>query len=938
MPKGMREIRLSLKPPSSPGELKLATILFESGPDRGSGVELSSDRTYSIGRDPRCDVVVRDELVSRQHAKIKEYKGAWYVRDLNSTNGVYVNDKKVSQSEIQFGDKLQIGNVVLTFLEESLDQVRKEQTLGGYKLRQRIGRGGMGTVFRALQVSLGREIALKVLSPDLVRDRKFVDQFFREARAAGALNHPHIVQVYDVGQEGDTYYYSMEYIEGGSLEDRLRDEGKLSVDESLEIAWQAAQALEYAEGRHIVHRDIKPDNLMLTEAGQVKIADLGLAFSMQESASQSGQPILGTPHFISPEQALRREIDIRSDIYSLGATMYRMLTGETLFHGKSAEEIIRKAVKETPVPIREINPSVPDKVAALVHRMVEKVPEDRFETASDLREAIEQVRGNKTKTIVLWSAVAVASIAVAAVIYLIARGPTTEIIKETIEDQESKQAAFQALNELQQREMELAAVRAYYQIMLDTEDPDRRLTQLQTWYEENNFLPIPESRQAADRISNLEQSITQQREQDQLLAQQQQAQLTKLQTDFQSALESSAFLQAAAVASAIDPAAASDPDHRQALTALQTDFLEQAATQELELYDATLAQVQEARAIEDLEQAYAICTNALEQLLVPEEHRSLPLATVVQDHRDQLARIANDLQEARLSDALATRKTDLRNTISALGNPFRQSVLELDFAGARTHLNAVANQIQTPEYVSVLQAVEARLKQAESLTRRFEAALADGTLNTERPLRAEGDSGEIVGVGSRPGTLKLSFDRGVGSVSQEVSYADFADAEGYRDLLWGRLEFTPEERLTLVETMAFLQVVHWGDRFAVLHAGLRNYDPKVGWNPNLFPAWEYDTAQDAVSAVIADLQAVSDDEQKERLQEVHRRYAREQACADQLRIATSPFWQESSSIGWNQAEQLLREVLQEQRATLLVKLTYSLLDANYKSQLVDRQD
>src|SRR6185436_5290982 len=237
---------------------------------------------------------------------------------------------------------------------------------------------GMGTVYRAIQISLDREVAFKVLSPDLVKDKAFVEQFFREARAAGQLNHPHIVSVYDVGQIGDTYYYSMEFVRGGSLEDRLREEGKLPVPEVLRIALEATMALEYAESHHIVHRDIKPDNLMLAEDGRVRVADLGLALSLKSSADHKGQPILGTPHFISPEQALRREVDIRSDLYSLGATMYRMLAGQTVFTGTSAEEIIKKAVREEPQPLRKLNPEVPEKVAVLVHRLLEKDPADRL--------------------------------------------------------------------------------------------------------------------------------------------------------------------------------------------------------------------------------------------------------------------------------------------------------------------------------------------------------------------------------------------------------------------------------------------------------------------------------------------------------------------------------------------------------------------------------
>jgi len=408
----------------------LGTLRVEEGIESGRVFELSEGRSFVAGRDPRCPVRFEDPLASRHHFQIKEHRGAFYIRDLGSQNGTYLNEALLDRPRrLEDGDEIRAGTTRFIFHataaaeEPAEDRPTSEEpvaesapaaqngeaagtngeaeengtasgrVLGGYRLLKRIGRGGMGVVYRATQLSLGRDVALKVLSPTLTKDRTFVQLFIEEARAAGRLNHPNIVQVYDVASEGDLYFISMELMERGSIQDLLRTEGKIPVERAVPMILDAARGLQYAEGKKIVHRDIKPDNLMQNAEGVVKIADLGLAKSTHDSAHSVGdEGILGTPHFIAPEQALGREVDIRCDIYSLGATFYRMVTGATPFKGASAKEIVLKQIHEPPPPVREVNPELPEDVALVIEKMMRKEPDERHASAEALIQDLERIQ------------------------------------------------------------------------------------------------------------------------------------------------------------------------------------------------------------------------------------------------------------------------------------------------------------------------------------------------------------------------------------------------------------------------------------------------------------------------------------------------------------------------------------------------------------------
>ncbi|MFN0059245.1 MAG: serine/threonine-protein kinase [Planctomycetota bacterium] len=268
--------------------------------------------------------------------------------------------------------------------------------IGGCIVRRHLASGGMGSVYEVEQINLGRTLALKVLAPDLAQDESFVRRFLQEARAAAELNHTNIVHINDAGEDQGVFYYTMEYVAGENLSQRLKREQSLTIDEALRICEQAAAALAHAHGKSVIHRDIKPENIMLAQDGTVKLADLGLAKkTMDEQTSTITQAgaILGTPHYMAPEQAKDfRTADHRSDLYSLGVTLYRMLAGVVPFDGTSPIEVMMKAIDGQKRALRELRPDVPAEVEALVDRMMHVDPRRRFKDAGVVRKAIQSLR------------------------------------------------------------------------------------------------------------------------------------------------------------------------------------------------------------------------------------------------------------------------------------------------------------------------------------------------------------------------------------------------------------------------------------------------------------------------------------------------------------------------------------------------------------------
>ncbi len=275
---------------------------------------------------------------------------------------------------------------------ESDDSILGKE-IGHCTIQRKLGQGGMGAVYLAHHPGLNRSVAIKILPGDLASNPEFKERFFREARLAARLEHPNVVQVHDVGEEQGIHYISMQYVEGESLDGVLKKRKKLSVNEALSLTKRVASALSAAAKLGIVHRDIKPHNILISKDGVVKVADFGLA--KDEDANRSiSEPgvVMGTPYYMSPEQARGEKVDHRSDIYSLGATLYHMLSGRRLFDGGTPVSIVMKQASEQPVGIRELEPTLPEPVAALLDRMLQKDPAARFASADELVRALDGLK------------------------------------------------------------------------------------------------------------------------------------------------------------------------------------------------------------------------------------------------------------------------------------------------------------------------------------------------------------------------------------------------------------------------------------------------------------------------------------------------------------------------------------------------------------------
>lgn len=402
-------------------------IKIEHGQDAGRIWRLTQPGVYVLGRHPGCSIRVLDMKVSKEHCEV-HLTGAdrAVLKDLGSTHGCQVNAQPVrGERPLQPGDELRLGLTILRVLSDGTadaeaapvkgrtaldgapggadggpgaatkktlaDDALVGKELAGYRIERKIGQGGMGGVYLAEQVSLRRKVALKVLSEKFASDSAFVDQFLNEARAAGQLNHPNVVQVYDVGQADGQYFFSMEVMPGGSVEDRLR-EGPVEWPVALNYFIDAANALIFAHRRGILHRDVKPDNLMISEAGDAKLCDLGLA-KRSEVSDLMDQGIIGTPHFIAPEAIRRRsDIDHRADLYSLGCTFYRVLTRHNPFPGQSVKEILLGHLNKPAPSVLEHNKEVPRELGEVIQKLMAKEPDERYQTPDDLLRALDRIR------------------------------------------------------------------------------------------------------------------------------------------------------------------------------------------------------------------------------------------------------------------------------------------------------------------------------------------------------------------------------------------------------------------------------------------------------------------------------------------------------------------------------------------------------------------
>jgi serine/threonine-protein kinase len=267
--------------------------------------------------------------------------------------------------------------------------------VGRYVILDRLGEGNKGRVFKAQHRLMGRLVALKVIAPQIASRASAIARFYREMRLIGRLDHPNVVRAFDADQSGDLLYIVMEYVAGRSLDQVLEQQGSLPPADVGNYMAQAALGLDHAHDRGIVHRDVKPSNLLLGDDGQLKILDLGLSALMEADsetsfATAAGRAV-GTLHYMSPEQLTARDIDGRCDLFSLGCTMYHLLTGQVPFPGETVAECLKRRVKGSPIPVADLRPDLPPQVVRVLEKLMAYRPEDRFQSAAEASAALQSL-------------------------------------------------------------------------------------------------------------------------------------------------------------------------------------------------------------------------------------------------------------------------------------------------------------------------------------------------------------------------------------------------------------------------------------------------------------------------------------------------------------------------------------------------------------------
>jgi serine/threonine-protein kinase len=261
-----------------------------------------------------------------------------------------------------------------------------------YRILGELGRGGMATVYKVQDLALGRIVAIKVLHPQYAHDPDFLARFQAEARAAANLVHPNVVDVFDVGQDGDQHFIVMEYVQGRDLKSLIRTQAPLPIPRAVDLAIQVCAAVGYAHRSGLIHRDLKPQNVLVTPEDRVKVTDFGIARAVAEAAPTEPGTVWGTAQYLAPEQALGKPASPASDVYALGVVLYEMLAGRLPFEGDTRQAIAMQHIQADPPPLRRLNPQVPTQLEAIVSRAMVKEPAHRYPNADELGQALRAYR------------------------------------------------------------------------------------------------------------------------------------------------------------------------------------------------------------------------------------------------------------------------------------------------------------------------------------------------------------------------------------------------------------------------------------------------------------------------------------------------------------------------------------------------------------------
>jgi Protein kinase domain/FHA domain len=913
----------------------LPVLIFESGPEKGKTIRLEEDRVYTLGRDERAEIRLDIDLASRVHAKLRGKDGNFYLKDADSSNGTFVNDTRIEAvHELSSGDRISIGSFVLSYFTDTDAGGAAGKTLGGFQLLQRLGRGGMGTVYRALQKSLNREVALKILAPELARDQKFIVQFLKEARAAGQLNHPNIVAVYDVETDGSFAYYAMEYMKGGSVEDRINkiaSDGPIPIDQALGWLLDAARGLQYAEMKRIVHRDIKPDNLMLTDLATVKIADLGLALASHEGHGDVG--IHGTPHFISPEQARGERLDTRSDLYSLGATAFRILTGRTLFTGESAQEILRKQVKDAPPSVKSLRSDCPDKVSAIVARLLAKDPAQRYQTAAELIAAIEVARAKSNRL----AGVAVALLLIVVVTgaagwYLgwFGGGNTTQVVQQVVMNQGDADRANEAEERAKRAERESRALQA----MADLANKRPALTDREYLAALKEFVVAHPATEVAARAQSdadaLEAAVTANEAAAAARAEELAAATGRLEAAIAPPLAARAFTDAYGAVAApgyTTDELATSAEFSAALAAARgrIDGAVEAAANEWKTAIADALAASDFATARGAVAAAAAAFSGGERLPDSELAARNRLTALFAEY----SAAPQQITAAEAAWVASTRAADLA---SLLGTrdwfATFDSIRKLAAIDTAAWPEFVAT-LRTDDYRAIANRLGGDLEAYSATLAEVRAAIASGALTNAKVPHPERDViAEIQGFGTDADSIVLQVAKGAGKSSAAVPLAAFDSPEKFRTLVDGRIAADPKSAANAVRATLLVAAAGLAPALRTIEAQLAAYSPDTGitdaqraalsgiYIPTLDPsklenwltALESDPATAAEGALL------------------RKRAVREARALDLLATALQPFADAKSEVRFGFAADQLAVIVEELRDTLAFFAAYRVFD------------
>ena len=362
-------------------------ILTGAGSSAPGGSSSGGSKGGSKAGQTNLDTIIGRLVVEQGLATSEEVEACRTGREGEAGSGGGEDDaKNRSLAELLLENSF-ITQRQLSRLRSQVEAERSSQQIPGYQVLGKLGAGAMAAVFKARQLSLDRLVAIKVLPRKFSTNRQFIERFYAEGRAAAQLNHPNVVQAFDVGQAGEFHYFVMEYVEGKTVHDMIVENKRFSEREALDVIINVADALEHAHEKGLIHRDVKPKNVMFTPSGIAKLADLGLARAIddKEAALAEAGKAYGTPYYISPEQ-IRGEVNIgpQADIYSLGATLYHMVTGSVPFNGKNPTEVMQKHLKAPLIPPDHVNPKLTAGISEVIEMMMAKSRRQRYKNCADL--------------------------------------------------------------------------------------------------------------------------------------------------------------------------------------------------------------------------------------------------------------------------------------------------------------------------------------------------------------------------------------------------------------------------------------------------------------------------------------------------------------------------------------------------------------------------